>query len=171
MSKFIDIMVVIDTEYVIENSGIKGTVANPTGIGHNQLFMITQPSDLVSGQATGDLAIRAVTGDTIRWYSTSLSGNTDQSAIIYSAPYWTGDYVTSNPVMEVITSKRPIPDSKTPTSFTTEIEKIFFMQCTVENPGTQKYYVYFYIVDKNPKSGELTPVSYYFWDPSITAIV
>ena len=97
MSKDINIEIVVDTVTLL-NDYAPGTYDNPTGIPHNgYAYMIAQTAFVNSGQATGDLSISAVVNDTIRWRGLSLSGNTDNSAIVYDILWYKNDHVTSEP--------------------------------------------------------------------------
>jgi hypothetical protein len=38
----------------------------------------------------------------------------------------------------------------------------------VNSSGTYPYFIYFYIVTRNPETDKLGPPAYYYWDPTIT---
>lgn len=169
MSKFIDISVVFDT-VTLEGKypNPSKNSSSPTGIQHADAFMVAPSVVVKSGQATADLTIQALVGDTIRWRSESLSGNTDQSAIIYKIAKFSGTQVTSDPVMMVAYPTMPIPNAANPTTYNSvNTQADIYMNCNVLTKGTEGYQVWFYIVNKDPNTGALSTFGYYYWDPSI----
>ena len=98
----IDIEIVIDTQSVLNTYGrTPGTWDHPTGIAHSYGYMVAQSDYVRSGQATGDLAIKAIEGDAIRWRSLSLSGNANESAVIYAITKI--NYTYEIPLLTIIT--------------------------------------------------------------------
>ncbi len=171
MSKTIDIEVVFDTVTLETNYGGGGSADNPKDIAHSDIYMVAPKVITQSGQASGDLTISALVNDTIRWRSNSLSGNTDQAAIIYRIDKFSGDQVTSTPEMRVSYPSTPIPDSNQPTTYTAVATQAdVFLSCEVLKQGTEGYRVWFYIVNKDPNTGGLSTFGYYRWDPTINAI-
>jgi hypothetical protein len=171
MTKTIDIDVVFDTVTLETNYGGGGSPDSPKDIAHNDLYMIAQKVIVTSGQATGDLSITALVNDTIRWRSNSLSGNTDQAAIIYKIDKFQGDQVTTDPQMRVSYPTTPIPNADNPTTYSAvDTQADVFLSCEVLKKGTEGYRVWFYIVNKDPNTGALTTFGYYRWDPTIQVI-
>jgi hypothetical protein len=169
MSKIIDIDVIIDTATIETNYGGGGSATAPKDIGHNDLYMIAPKVVVISGQATGDLNINALVNDGIRWRSESLSGNTDQAAVIYQIDRFGGTQVTTTPQMVVSYPPTPIPNPDSPTSYTANDQQAdTFLNCSVISKGTENYRVWFYIVNKDPNTGALSTFGYYRWDPTIT---
>jgi Inclusion body protein. len=169
MSKFIDISVVFDTATLeTKYANPSHDSAHPTGIQHADAFMVAPSVVVQSGQATADLTIKALVGDTIRWRSESLSGNTDQSAVIYKIVKYSGVQVTSDPTMLVAYPTVPIPNAANPTTYTAvNTQADVYMNCNVLIKGTEGYQVWFYIVNKDQNTGALTTFGYYYWDPTI----
>src|SRR5271166_3777460 len=92
----IDIQVVIYTQSVLNTYGSSGTWDNPKGIAHNYSYMVAQSDYVRSGQATADLEVSALVNDQIRWRTVSLTGNANQSAVIYDIIKFSGDTVTGS---------------------------------------------------------------------------
>jgi hypothetical protein len=171
MSKTINIDVVFDTVTIESKYGSGGSSDKPIGIAHSDAYMIAQQVLVESGQATADLVIKALVNDTIRWRSESLSGNTDQSAIIYKIAKFSGDQVTSDVQMRVSYPPTPIPNSSNPTSYTSvDTQADIFMSCEVLRKGKEGYMIYFYLVNKDEVTGVLKTYGYYYWDPTIKVI-
>ncbi|MEA1676227.1 AidA/PixA family protein [Nitrospirillum sp. BR 11163] len=166
----IDIDVVIDTQAVKAltlNSG--NSSINPLPITHNYAYMITQPNYAISGQASGDLSIRAQEDDIVRWWTISLYADTRVYAVIYNItkinnndPTILADFVYSTHVQTV-----PVPNPGDPVHYTMKNEDVSYVQADVEATGTEFYGVSFYLVQINP-DGSNSVIGYYNWDPKIT---
>lgn len=176
MSKFIDIMVLFDT-VTIEKDYAKfrsaSTSDKPYGIASNgYTYMVTQPSDVISGQASSNMFLCAHCGDTIRWRFTSLSGNTDQSAIIYEIKWINGGHVISNPKIMVSYPVIPIPDQTDPTTYiTVDTDADVYLECKVHKTGKEKTRILFYVANKDPETAKFTVFGYYYWDASINVLM
>jgi nematocidal protein AidA len=174
MSSYIDIEIVIDTVSLLTaypNASMD--YANPTGIDHTSYsYMIAQTKYVNSGQATGNLSVKALVNDTIRWRSLSLSGNSSQSAVIYDMPQFAGVTVTS-PVFAIESNPYvPLPKlsggyNTKPPSFIKTTENDYFLQASVTNHGTEQYKVLFYVTEED-QGGNLVVRGYFSWDPTIT---
>ena len=168
----IDIEIVIDTQRVLNTYGrTPGTWDHPTGIAHSYGYMVAQSDYVRSGQATGDLAIKAIEGDAIRLRSLSLSGNANQSAVIYAITKFSGDTVTDDIKATVSSPKTPIPNVKDghvvlPPSFVVKQQDAFYLGANIARSGTENYKVGFYITEQD-RDGNTNVKGYYEWDPAI----
>ncbi|HVJ51416.1 MAG TPA: inclusion body family protein [Aliidongia sp.] len=175
MSNYIDIEVVIDTVSLLgAYPNPSKDPHNPTGIDHTSFsYMIAQTAFVNSGQASGNLSIKALVNDTIRWRSLSLSGNADQSAEVYNIQQFAGQTVTS-PVFAIeSTPYVPLPTindgrNTDPPTFTTVTENDYFLQATVTGHGTEQYKVFFYVTMADQGTGKPVLKGYFYWDPTIT---
>lgn len=176
MSNYIDIEIVIDTVSLLNAfPNPSQDYNNPTGIDHTSYsYMIAQTVYVNSGQATGNLSVKALVNDIIRWRSLSLSGNTGQSAVIYSMPQFAGTTVTS-PVIAIESQPYvPFPTltstgfNTTPPTFTSVIDNDYFLQTNVTGHGTEQYKVMFYVTVQDPNTGKPVNKGYFSWDPTIT---
>lgn len=176
MSNYIDIEIVIDTVSLLKAfPNPSKDYNNPTGIDHTSYsYMIAQTAFVNSGQASGNLSVKALVNDTIRWRSLSLSGNSSQSAVIYDMQQFAGTTVTS-PVFSIESQPyAPLPtlsggyNTKPPT-YTKVTENDYFLQATVTNHGTEQYKVLFYVTAEDA-NGNLVNQGYFYWDPTITVV-
>ena len=173
MSKDIDIEIVIDTVTLLATYQPSQDSNNPAMVPHNFSYMVTQSDYVNSGQATGDLSIKANVNDTIRWRMLSMSGNTDQTAVIYNIVQFSGSTVTSSPPTAIESEPyAPWPtlvgtSNTNPPTFTKVEAQDYFLQVNVTSHGTENYKVYFYVT-KEDVNGNPVLVGYYGWDPTIT---
>lgn len=175
MTKCIDIEIVIDTVSLLKAfPNPSKTSTNPTMIDHTSYsYMIAQTAYVNGGQASGNLSIKALVNDTIRWRCLSLSGNTDQSAVVYDIQWFKDDKVTNTPEANLSQPYSPLPTivdgrNTNPPTFTAAIENDYFMQATVNKHGKEQYKVYFYVTDSDPNTGKPVLKGYFGWDPEIT---
>ncbi len=169
----IDVLVVIDTEYVKEHYPNPSTdPGNPTGINHSSQFMIaSDPRGIVSGQGTADLNFRANTGDFVSFRGTSIYQNSDDAIIIYGIRYWSGDKVFGRFTPNLITrSGAVIPDPGSENGLPANHIALSFssLDSRVSKRGTENFYVDFalYTLSENGEDQEL--LGYYYWDPTIS---
>jgi hypothetical protein len=167
MSSIIDIDVAFDTETIVAKyKSPSQNSQSPTGIQHADAYMIAQSSDVISGQATADLNVSASVGDVIRWRAASLSGNSDQSAVIYNIVKFSGTQVTG-PIQPITASPTvPIPNAANPVQYTPTTQFDYYINANVIANGTEGYQVWFYIVERNHST--LNTLGYYYWDPTLT---
>lgn len=164
----INVVVAIDTQSL---SGIKGSdnPNKPLPVRHVFAYMVAEPQYVQSGQGTGDLTLKAKTGDVVRWISQSLYGEEKIYAIICGI----SKYIPSDPVVldhfEAVTNqdKEPVPSGNDALSYKMKEQYSFFYQASVVGKGSEHYGVTFYLVKVNP-DGTDTNLGYYNWDPMIT---
>jgi nematocidal protein AidA len=171
MSKVIDIEIVVDTVTLLKNypNPSKNSAA-PTGIGHQYGYMVAPSASVVSGQATGDLTIKAEIGDVIRWRMLSLTGEADQAAVIYNIARFSGTQVTSSVQALLAHPLVPEPilvDSKNtnPPTYNAVKQDDYYLSATVTDSGTENYNVQFYVTERSGQS--LNLLGYFVWDPTI----
>lgn len=173
-SESIQVLVVIDTEYVKAHYPNPSKDPNaPTGIDHNSQFMIANdPRGVISGQGTADLNFKANAGDFVSFAGTSIYANADDAVIVYDIQYWQKDRVFNHFVPNLVTRKKavmPDPDSnnglpaiQAPIIFST-------LDSRVRQSGTEDFYVKFALYTLDPKDGDSQVLfGYYYWDPTIT---
>jgi hypothetical protein len=180
----IDIEMVFDAVTILNNPNYKKSLdpSKPTGIQHNDVFMITEKTYLDPGhtnsQATADLWVKAIAGeDALRWRSESLSDNIFTSVIVYDIKYFTGDHVTEEPVKKTdATTLVPVPNADgsgnvpDATKYHPETVTKYYLHADITKPGTEGYMVYFYITQRDRATGNIVVMGYYYWDPYIHAI-
>jgi hypothetical protein len=174
MSKNVDICIVVDTVSLIATYPA-GTYQNPQGTKHDFAYMIAQSDCVDKGQASGDLIVKnLVNNDTVRWRMISLSGDTDQAAVIYDITHTSGPKVMSSESAYESSPYVPLPiltdDNKNtqPPSFKNDaIETDYFLQANIVGHGTEHYAVKFYVTKPDAK-GKPVLHGYYWWDPAVT---
>lgn len=172
----INIAMVFDTQSIMAAyPSPSQTSSKPTPVAHNDIYMVTQPNYVTSSspttQATANLNIKALTGDTIRWFATALSGDLPTYVIPYAIAGFSGTTVMAAPTPLLTEPTVPVPTLPFPASsnpaYTSMVEPDYFLQSTVVNSGTEQYNVSFMIVQQQ-QSGSLTTIGYYNWDPTVT---
>jgi Inclusion body protein. len=172
-SQEIDVLVVIDTDYVRTNYPKPSQDPNnPTGIDHNSQHMIVSNANAISGQGTADLNFKAKAGDTVSFRSTSIYQNSDDAVMIYNIKYWSGDQVFNNFVYDAVIRKNAVvPNYNSPNGLPADTASITFssFDSKVRNTGTENFYVQFalYTLDPNDSNKQIL-FGYYYWDPTIT---
>lgn len=167
----IDILVVIDTEYIKNNFPKNTDPINAPGINHSSQYMICySPRGIVSGQGTADLSFRANAGDNVSFRGTSIQQNSDDSVILYGIKYWQGDRVFNNFTTDIVTRNRavqPNPDQANGIPPVLTVQNFTSYDSKVARGGTENFYVYIavYTLAGDGQTQEL--YGYYYWDPQI----
>jgi hypothetical protein len=170
---FIDILTVIDTEYVKKNfPNPSQDPSKPTGIDHKSQYMICSGSrGIVSGQGTADLNFKANPGDEVDFRGTSIYQNSDDAIIIYGINYWSGDKVFNTFVPDVVTRRFAVmPDTTTPNGVPAVTTSMNFtsLDARIARSGKEQFYVYFALYTLASDGNTQQLFGYYFWDPTIT---
>ncbi len=168
----INILIVIDTEYVKANYPVGSKDQNnPTGINHSSQFMIcSSPRGVVSGQGTADLKFKANPGDFVSFYGSSIYDNSDDAVIVYGIKYWSGDKVFNQFVPNLVTRAHAVmPDTTTSNGLPPVTTSMNFtsLDSRVAKAGTENFYVYFalYTLAADGETQQL--FGYYYWDPTV----
>ncbi|AMR31310.1 DNA-directed RNA polymerase subunit beta [Mucilaginibacter sp. PAMC 26640] len=172
-SEAIDILIVIDTEYVKKTYPHPSQDPNnPTGIDHTSQFMIcSDPRGGISGQGTADLNFRANPGDTVWFRGTSIYQNSDDAVIVYNIKYWSGDKVFNQFTPVLVKRNRAVmPDVNTSNGLPAVQAALNFtsLNTTVSQSGTENFYVYIALYTLGSDGQTQNLFGYYFWDPSCT---
>lgn len=168
----IDILVVIDTEYIKKNYGKQGTRENPKGINHSSQYMIGySPRGINSGQGTADLSFKANVGDLVSFRGTSIEQNSDDSVIVYGIKYWKGDQVFNRFISNSVERSGAVQPNNTTDSGLPAVNKsqnFLSLDSKIAKSGTENFYVYIalYTLSSNGNTQEL--YGYYYWDPQVT---
>ena len=173
-SATIDIGIMIDVDSLISYvTNPSQEWDNPTPVPHHFAYMVAASEYVASGQATGDLAVNASVEDSVRWRSISIEGNTEYATIIYNIQKFGGVQVTGTVTSSVAhlpypepTNPQVIPPTAAPTyKKTTGFD--YRLSATIDNSGTEKYLISFYVVERQ-RDGSLKTVGYFYWDPTLT---
>jgi nematocidal protein AidA len=174
-SQDVNVLVVIDTEYIKKNYPNPSKNANyPTGINHNSQFMlITGARKIISGQGTADLHFQANPGDDVSFTGISIYGNSDDAVIVYGIrpanPQ--GLNVFNRFVPNLVTRNRAVmPDPQTTNGLPPLHQKITFAgyEAKVAQSGREDFLVdiALYTLANDGNTQEL--FGYFYWDPTIT---
>jgi len=172
-SRSMDVLIVIDTEYVKANyPNPSQNPDQPTGINHNSQFMIcTGTRGVISGQGTADLNFKANPGDFISFYGTSIYGNSDDAVITYNMKYWNGTNVFNTFVVDLVErthAVRPNVNTSNGLPAVTGVNDFISLDSRVARAGTENFYVYFALYTLADDGETQTLFGYYYWDPTIT---
>ncbi|MBR8842173.1 MULTISPECIES: inclusion body family protein [Pseudoalteromonas] len=174
-SESINVLIVIDTEYVKAHYPHPSQDQNsPTPIDHNSEFMIaSDPRGIVSGQGTAVLNFRANAGDNVSFSGTSIYGNADDAVIIYGIKQFGGTQVFNTFVTNSVNrteaavpnvnsgNNNGLPAAHVSTNFMT-------LDSKVRNSGTENFQVQFALYTLSSDGQSQSLLGYYQWDPTIT---
>ncbi|UIK01142.1 inclusion body family protein (plasmid) [Rhizobium leguminosarum] len=170
----VNILVVIDTEYVKAHYPPNSSISSPDkppGIDHNSQFMIcTGSRGAVTGQGTADLSFKANVGDNVSFTGVSIYDNSDDAVIIYGIQYWNGDKVFNQFVPNVVTRKKAVfPNPETSNGLPPLQEQMTFAtyDAKVARSGKENFYVYFALYKLSDDGQSQNLYGYYCWDPQI----
>jgi len=163
--EIIQVLIAIDAETIATSLGTNTDPQNPAKVTDPTLiWMITKNADAVSGNAGNELNLKAETEDVIRWRETTLSLNSDYTALLYKFVQTAGDADLLSPPQPLLAkAKVPLPNPSNPLQPGSQEIESYFWETTVLNPGSVTYNFYFMVVGRDG-----TVVGYYSWDPYIT---
>ncbi|CAO3415776.1 inclusion body family protein [Azospirillum endophyticum] len=164
MSRITNVLITFDTESIVANyKNISQDPKNPTPISASYIYMVTNGANAISGQAGGELNLKASVGDVIRWREATLTLSSDDSALMYAFVPTAGGQLISPPqaLLATVTIPIPNPDNLTKPNF--ETIKDFFWNSNALSTGKVTYHFHFMITDRY---GQVK--GYCKWDPYIT---
>lgn len=119
MSRVTDVLVSFDTETILKKyPNPSKNPAAPTLIDWRYVYMVTNQDNVISGQAGGELDLKAQVGDLIRWRETSLSLGFENQVVFYKFVGNVGNELISTPTprSSVTTTAASLPDCRRATS-------------------------------------------------------
>lgn len=173
----IDILVVIDTEYIKRTYGPNSHAkTEPVGINHSSQFMIsTGARKILGGQGTADLSFQANVGDNVSFRGVSIYEDSDDAVIVYGIKHWSGDKVFNQFITNSVTRKyaaQPDPDSPSMDGLPAKKVSQSFqsLDSKIRQAGVENFYVYIalYTLANDGQTQDL--YGYYYWDPQITVM-
>lgn len=163
MSRVTDIICNFDTETIqTAYPNPSQDINNPTLIDWQNVYMITNKDNVISGQAGGELDLSASVGDLIRWRETSLSLGFEKTVIFYKFVS-NADQLISTPTLRKATASSALPNPTNPSAPTCQKVDNYYWSSECLSEGRVTYHFYFMIVDRQCK-----PCGYYQWDPFIS---
>lgn len=178
-SQVIDIMVVIDTDYVKDymkkrNLSPSTKSDSPVPIDHIAKYMIVPSGNALLGQATGDLNLKARNGDRVSFRGSSIYQNSDDAVIIYGFQKYSGDEIfNGNPMYYDVVDRKlaAVPDHTKKDGLPAIPANVNFYSydATIGRTGIGNYTLNFalYTLDPNNSDRQIL-YSYCCWDPTIT---
>jgi hypothetical protein len=163
MGDRIDVLIAFDTETIVKVYGPNQDPNSPRSVNPSLIYMIVRKSNALSGQANGNLNIKAQVDDVIRWCETSLSLSADSNAILYKYIPLYGRDLISEAVPCISDFEVPLPNPDDPLHPTMRKTKSYYWSSIVKKEGSVIYTFRFMILDRDENI-----VGYYYWDPYIT---
>jgi hypothetical protein len=162
---------VFDTQFILAGTETPSQDPdNPTPAPEAGVFLIA--AGAIGPVARQGLVLPARPRDHLAWRSQSLSGDADQSVVIYRIGAATsgsiGGHVIGHARAETTQTLQPIPDSQTPTEYASERQYDYRLTTPVTHLGEQVTRLDFYIV--NRVHSTLTTVGYLSWDALLVLV-
>lgn len=170
--------VIVDTQSLLAAYPSPSTDSEtPTAIEDACCYLIGPPAR-TGGQATAHLYI-AVPSDVdtadrslqtglaaVQWRCFSLSGNTDQSAVLYGIEPINRKLVATR--ARALETCRPIPvlvgaQNTTPPTFDDGLGPDYFIETIWKPKGATGFNIQFYVTQSDPETGQLKTAGYFSW--------
>lgn len=168
----IDVLVAIDTTTIMSTyPNPSQDPNNPTFIDFKYIYMITNSANVISGQAGGELDLKAQTGDLIRFREYSLSGGFDTTPRFYkflitdSKP--AAEELISTPGYRKAVGSTAVPNPTDLAHPKCQTAENYYWSTEALMPGRVTYHFYFSLNIRN-SDGTCKTVGYYQWDPFIS---
>lgn len=166
----INLLVVIDTDYVKANYGPGGAQDNPIQINHlSQYMLCTGSRAAVTGQGTADLGFTANPGDLVSFYGQSIYANSQDAVILYGIIPFSGTSVFNPFETNVVTrAGAAVPSVPNALPATSVSSNFISLDSVVARQGTEGYRIQFALYQLDSQTGETQDLyGYYEWDPTI----
>ncbi|MBR8330444.1 inclusion body family protein [Burkholderia ambifaria] len=164
-AQFIQILAVIDAHYV------KATYPNPsrnpyspTAISNNAVFMLnSRLPGVSSSEGTGGLGLKLHVGDKVSLMGTSLSDNSEDSAMIYNVRHYSGAQVFNPFVVHTIEQAAAPSAAETPDIIATSAQSQVFQSFSsvARSSGSENLGTIFALYTRNQNNKAL--FGYFFW--------
>jgi hypothetical protein len=175
LNKIIDVAIVFDIQALNEKYRNASRNPNaPTAVDHDDACLVAAMRNVpdLATQATADLALTAIKGDTVRWRTLSFPGGGTEHAVIYRLQRFAGLPTTGAAEPKLARAWRALPrlqadGSVDPRDGEGTRTLSYRVDCPVTGTGMERYQVWFYLA-KGSNSAALSIQGYFYWDPSIT---
>jgi hypothetical protein len=167
------ILVFLDTEYIVTNSGKGGTCNAPLPVKDPQkcIYMVADYTHEISGHGSAELNIRAHKGDDILWRALDISSRR-YSPHLYQLIATSGDQNMENVRIDSTTAAlaRPATDHDNATDCTLKLSQIRIGQVSarVLYENSVAYHIRFMLVTPTgPGENDFEVIGHYSWDSCI----
>lgn len=154
--KIIDVLAVIDADTIVARYGENADPGDPAEIAEKDLVRVIVQTDNVGGGSPGSPLIKVTAADVIRWRESSLSLNTDCSAVCYEVAATSA----TKPEALVVTVDTPVADPEDPLAPEFQSIRSHLWDCMAEKTASVTYSLKFVIMDKKGRA-----LGYYLWRP------
>ncbi|KWZ48220.1 inclusion body protein [Burkholderia savannae] len=163
MSRVTDVLVAVDPETILQNHPNAMNSANPLLSDPKYIYMITNNDNAISGQAGGELNLKAEVGDLIRWREQNISLGFEKPVIFYKFVADQGSDLITTPTPRMAETSLPVPNTSDPTKPKCQTVRNYFWSSEVLKRGSVTYHFQFMILDRRCQI-----CGCHQWDPSIT---
>lgn len=167
MRRTLDVTAVFDTQFILAGTETPSQDPDrPARAPETGVFLIAAgAADPVGGQR---LVLPCRPGNSLTWRGKSLSGDADQSAVIYRIDGLIGAHALGPARARANQTLQPIPDSQAPTGYAAEPQYDYRLTTRVAGLGEQVTRLDFYIVNRDHST--LTTVGYFSWEALLVLI-
>lgn len=168
----IDVLVVIDTDYIKANYSPNNSQSSPVNINHLSEYVIATGANGVRGQGTADITFNAAPNDRVSFRGVSVYNNSDDAVIVYGIkPYGPGqpDLFNNFNYDKVIRTGAAVPNLSSPNGLPAipASASFYAYNATVQRQGSELYVIQFalYVLDTDKETQKI--YGYFQWDPTI----
>jgi hypothetical protein len=180
-ARYINILIVIDTDYVKATYKTLSTnSASPTFIPNTdtscQFMIVTGSRGPVTDQGKASPKFSANPNDTVVFFGQSVYGNSDDAVIIYGIRPYGGSLNVFNPFHVTVVERNgaafPNENSVTDNGLpaTHAHANFISLNSTVRRAGEELFYVDFGLYTLDDKGETQNLLGYYSWEPKITVL-
>lgn len=168
----IDVLVVIDTDYIKANYPRNNTQSNPFGIDHLSEYVVATGTNDVKKQGTADITFNAAPNDRVSFRGVSVYNNSDDAVIVYGIkPYGAGqvDLFNTFNYDKVIRTGAAVPNSGSANGLpaTPTTVSFYAYNSTVQKQGSELYVIQFALYELDADKETQILYGYFQWDPTI----
>lgn len=171
----LNVTAVFDTQYILASTQDPSqNPEQPTPAPEDGAYLITAKANAVGLVGERRLVLSCEDADedgeerAVAWRGRSLSGDADQSVILYRIEHLAGIRATG--VARAISDQvpQPIPDSQSPTDYSIEPQYDYRLTTPIKAFGGQVRRLDFYIVDRQHST--LTTLGYFSWNATLVLV-
>ncbi|CAB3749399.1 hypothetical protein GQ57_00180 [Burkholderia sp. MSh2] len=167
VAQSIHILAIIDTNYVKKfYPNPSKSASHPTGISSNAVFMVnSQLTGVSSAEGSGKLNLRLQVGDKVSLMGTSLSDNSEDSALIYNVQHFSGDQVFNKFATHTIEQTGASSADETPDIIASAAQSRVFQSFNsiAKSSGSESLATVFALYTREPNSKKLFGYFYWTW--------